>query len=79
MPALISSADACEQLDCHRSTLTRAAKKLGVGVMVGTSFGFTASEVTRIGKIIRDSPGCPKFKPGNDLWKRRKNNKKSRR
>jgi DNA-binding transcriptional regulator YhcF (GntR family) len=48
-------------LGCHRSTVTRAAQKLGLGQMIGSGKGFTKGEIDQIRKAIKEGPGNPNF------------------
>lgn len=51
-------------LGCNRSTVTRAAQKLGLGQMIGKSMAYTKGEVDQIRKTIRQGPGNPNFGKG---------------
>jgi hypothetical protein len=70
----MSAADAARHIGCNRSTVTRAAHRLGVGTPVGTILLLSDSEFRRISKIVRDGPGNPNVKPGYGLGR---TNKKS--
>jgi hypothetical protein len=56
-----TSREVCEALGCDKGTVSRAARKLGVGKMVGTSKVFTLAEVAKLKKEIRAKPGNPSF------------------
>ena len=49
-------------LGCHRSTVTRAAQKLGVGQMIGSGWAFNKGEVDQIRKAIKEGPGNPNWR-----------------
>lgn len=66
MKKLITIAEAAAQLGRHKSTITRAVKKLGVGQRIGQQIALTTRDVAVIRKVVRDAPGNPNFrKPAN--------------
>lgn len=69
---LYSAADIARELGCTAQTVTRAAVRHGIGLMVSGVWLFSPAEKTAVSRKIRKNPGCPKFVPGNELWRRRK-------
>ena len=65
----MSASDAARHLGCNRSTVSRAAKRLGVGTPLGTIILLTDAEVSRISKVIQEKAGNPNFVPGNHFGK----------
>lgn len=72
MATLYSTAQAADTLGVDKSTITRLAKRLEVGQLVGMSLVFTEAEVEALRGAKRDGPGNPQFVEGNTLGQRRK-------
>lgn len=56
-----TTAQVAAALGCDRSTVTRAAKRLGVGRRHANSLAFTAADVRRLRAAIADGPGNPEW------------------
>lgn len=53
----ITIAKIAEAAGCHRTTVQRAAHRLGLGQMIGVQLLFDADEAARIAAVVR--PGAP--------------------
>lgn len=71
----LSADDVAAALGIARSTVHRLRKTHGIGVEILGRPAFTAKDLEKLRPLVRGR-GCPKFVPGNDLWKRRKKAKK---
>lgn len=58
---LFSAAEAAKQIGCARRTLSRHARQLGLGQIVGGARVLTAREIARIRAVVRAGPGNPTF------------------
>jgi len=61
----ITCSAAAALLGCTPPTVSRTAKKHGVGHVIGKVRALTAADVDRLRKLIRSGPGNPSFTPGN--------------
>lgn len=56
-----TTTEAARILNCHKSTVTRAAKRYQIGSRHGPLLAFTAEDIERLREVIRDGPGHPDF------------------
>ncbi len=68
---LYTSTTAAVEIGCHSETVRRIAKRLKLGELLPVGLVFSQAEVERIRGEVKPI-GCPKFKAGNKLWKKRK-------
>lgn len=61
-PQFKSSREVAELIGCSKPTVTRAAKKLGVGTRIGQTLAFSKGEIEQIRKAVRKGPGNPNFR-----------------
>lgn len=57
--SFVDTKEAARRLGCSRSTVTRRARALALGVRVGASLGFSAAEIERLRAAIQPSAGNP--------------------
>ena len=61
----ITCTAAAALLGCTPPTVSRAAKKHGIGNVIGHVRALSAADVRRLRGLIRSGPGNPNFTPGN--------------
>lgn len=60
---IYSASTAAEELGCSTSTVTRWAKRLGVGTKLGRVLILNSREIKAIAKQKHSEPGNPTFGP----------------
>lgn len=48
MSKLFDTAEACRQIGCDKATISRWARRLGLGQKIGTCWALTAAEIQKI-------------------------------
>jgi excisionase family DNA binding protein len=56
-----TTTEAAEILGCDRSTITRLAKRHGIGSRIGPILYFSAEDIERLRPLIRSGPGNPQI------------------
>lgn len=72
---LYTTGQAAAKIGRHKSSVQRAASRLGIGTATPLGLVLSDADLSRIAAEIKPI-GCPKMVAGNDLWRLRKKPKK---
>lgn len=61
MPETYTATAAAEKIGCHKASVTRAATAHGIGRRHGPTWIFTAADLKKLRRLIRETRGNPNF------------------
>lgn len=73
-----TASEAAEEIGCHKSTVSRACEKHGIGIESGRQIILLPADIERLKGLIQDKPGNPNCKKDNYFMGAKRRPKKSR-